>query len=111
MNLFEKWDKALEGGLQRLVQHSLGPGAGAHFLECYERALDDLEAKAQKVRGGKVPYKRVVLRFCVGSSDDAVALEDILSQRKQMSKHVRIVGVGAPPKTRSGVAPSGETTS
>jgi len=42
MNLFEKWDKALEGGLQRLVQHSLGPGAGAHFLECYERALDDL---------------------------------------------------------------------
>jgi hypothetical protein len=90
MNLFEKWDKALEDGLQRLIRGSLGPSAGSHFLECYERALDDLEAKAQPVGGRKVfGYRRVVLRFCVMSSDEAVALEDILSQRKQLSQQVR----------------------
>ncbi len=90
MNLFEKWDKALEGGLQRVVQRSLGADVGAHFLESYERALDDLEAKAQPSAGGKIfGYKRVVLKFCVASSDEAVALEDILLQRKQVSHQVR----------------------
>lgn len=51
MSLFEKWDKVNEGGLKRVVQNSLGPGTCAEFLECYARALEDIQARVRSIPG------------------------------------------------------------
>ena len=90
MNFFEKWDSALEGGLQRLVERSLGRGSSADFLESYSQALEEVETRAMSVGGGRVfPHKRVVMRFSVATANEAAVLNGIFANRKQISKEVR----------------------
>jgi hypothetical protein len=90
MNLFEKWDKIIEGGLKRLVQSSLGPGTCAEFLESYARALEDIQARVQSIRGRKIfPYKRIVLKFLLADSGQVPLLAPILAQKRQLSSEVR----------------------
>lgn len=90
MNLFEKLDKIMEGGLQRLVQSSLGPGTCADFLESYARALEDIQARIQSVRGRKIfPYKRIALKFVLADPGQVPLLAPILGQKRQLSSEVR----------------------
>ena len=90
MNLIERLDKIIEGGLQRLVQNSLGPGKCTEFLESYSFALDDIRSKALSVRGRKVfPYKRIELKFIVEDPGQVPLLGPILAQKRQLSREVR----------------------
>ena len=90
MNLFEKWDKIIEGGLQRLVRSSLGPWTCDAFLESYALALDDIQSRAQTIRGRKIfPYKRIVLKFLLADPGQVPLLAPILVQKRQLSSEVR----------------------
>jgi len=90
MNLFEKWDKIIEGGLQRLVQRSLGPGTCAEFLESYALALEEVQSRAQSVRGHKIfPYKRIAMKFLLADPGQVPLLAPILAQKRQLSSEVR----------------------
>jgi pSer/pThr/pTyr-binding forkhead associated (FHA) protein len=90
MNLFERWDKIIEGGLQRLVQSSLGAGPCAEFLESYARALEDIETRVQSMKGRRIfPYKRIALTFLLTDPGQIQLLAPILAQKRQLSNEVR----------------------
>ena len=90
MNLFEKWDEIIEGGLQRIVQTSLGPATRVEFLESYTRALEDIESRTQSIRGRRVfPYKRVALKFLFADPVQVQLINSILAQKRQLSSEIR----------------------
>jgi hypothetical protein len=90
MDFIERLDKVIEGGLERLVQRSLGSHGGVEFLEAYAAALDDIAAQIRSLGRRRVfPFKRVTLRFALQDSRQIPAVSHMLSQRRLLVEEVR----------------------
>lgn len=89
MEVLHRWDRFIEGQLQRFVLKALG-SASTDFLEAYAAALEEVTLKVQSVGGRRLfPFKRVILRFAVSDSEQIDALSSVLCQRKQLVAEVR----------------------
>lgn len=89
MNLFEKWDAAIDGSLERLARVALGRPASVAFLETFERALAEIEHRVQSMAGRRIfPFQRVTLHY---QGKDVAQSEIAKSLFERRSDLVRVI--------------------